>query len=105
MLMTSVLSGERLVPPILKTNNLEINKSKTEKYIINVKKRSLESLKKCKYLGSRLDTITGIMQIKILMITNYNILENLFKSKYISDGLKIKLFTTHIECINLNYGH
>ena len=41
------------------------------------------------------------MQGKILTITSYNILEYLFKSKKISEKLKIKLFTTHIECIIL----
>ena len=109
--MASVLSGqtkqihqvERLTPPMLKTNNLETNKSKTEKCNINVKKRNNESWnwKKCKYVGSRLDTKTDKMEIKILMTTNYAILENFFRSKHISKKLKIKLFTTHIECIFL----
>ena len=43
MRKASVLSGEQLIPPMLKTNNLEINKTKTEKYNINIKKRSDES--------------------------------------------------------------
>ena len=52
--MTSVLSGqmnqkihqvEKLTSLVLKTNNLEINKSKTEKYDINVKKINSKSWK------------------------------------------------------------
>ena len=63
---------ERFIPPMLNTNNLEINKSKIEK------KRNDELWKKCKCVGSRIDTKTDIIQRKILMTTNYNILENLF---------------------------
>ena len=57
---------------MLNKNNLEINKSKIEK------KRNDELWKKCKYVGSRIDTKTDILPRKIMMTTNYNILENLF---------------------------
>ena len=63
---------ERFIPPMLNKNNLEINKSKIEK------KRNGELWKKCKYVGSRIDTKTDILQRKIMMTTNYNILENVF---------------------------
>ena len=87
---------------MLKINNLEINKSKTKKkHNINVRKRNDESWKKCKYLGSRLDTKTDIMQRKILTTTNYNILDYLLKSKHIPEKLEMKLFITHTECIFL----
>ena len=92
---------ERLIPPMLETNNRQINKSKTEKYHINVERRNDDSWKKCKYLGSRLDTTTDITQRKALMTANYNTLGHIFISKHVSEKLKLKLFTTHIECIFL----
>ena len=84
---------------MLNINNLEINKSKTEKYHINVKKRNKKSWKKCRYLGSRLHIKTDIIQRKILMTMKYNILEKPFRSKCISKELKIKLLTIYIESI------
>lgn len=67
---------------MLKTINLEINESKLEKY---------------KYLGSLCNSTTNIIKRKVLTNTNYNILENLFKSKHLLEDLKIKLFTTHMK--------
>ena len=44
---TKLHQVERLIPPMLEVNSLEINKSITEKYIIGVKKRNDDSYKKC----------------------------------------------------------
>ena len=61
---TKIHQVEQRIPAILKTNVLEINKSKKEKYNINLKKRNDESWKKSKCLGSQLDTKTDIMKRK-----------------------------------------
>ena len=86
---------------MLKKNNLEINKSKTEKYHINIENKNDENWKKCKYLGSRLDTVTDIKQRKILLNTNYSTLQKCFESKHVSEEIKLRLFTTHLESIFL----
>ena len=86
---------------MLERNNLKINKDKTEKFHINTEKKDEETWKKCKYLGSRLDTETDINIRKGILSTNYNTLEKCFNSKHLSEEIKIRLFTTHIESIFL----
>ena len=61
---TKIHQVEQLIPTILKTNILEINKSKKEKYNINLKRRNRKSWKKSKCLGSQLNTKTDIMKRK-----------------------------------------
>ena len=80
---------ERILTPMLKTNNLEINKHK-KKYYINAKNTSNESRKKCKYLRSWINTATDKLQRKVLITKNYNMLKNFLKSKYLLKKLNEK---------------
>lgn len=98
---SKINQAERIVPQMLKINNLQINNDKTEKYHINTERKDEIDWKKCKYLGSRLDTETDINIRKGILSTNYNTLEKCFTSKYPSEETKLRLFTTHIESVFL----
>ena len=60
---------KKTVPPALKDRNLFVNKSKTEKY--EVKRNGSEEWKKCKYVGSLLDTEHDITMQKELANNTY----------------------------------
>lgn len=78
-----------IIPNVLKNKHLTINEDKTEQYSIS-KNNDDENWKKCKYLGSYLDTETDISRRKILAIQAYN------KYKHILESNKIFLSTRKI---------
>ena len=57
--------------------------------------------KKCKYLGSLLDTEHDISRRKILATTAYNQLKQIFESKKVQIPTKVRLLKSHIESIFL----
>ena len=87
------------VPTILKDKNLKVNEGKTEEYQIG--KGESDDWKKCKYLGSLLDTEKDIKRRKILAIDAYRKLRNIFESKKISLEVKLRLMRSHIQSIFL----
>ena len=81
---------EKETPDKIKERNLNVNRGKTEKYAINREVTDNGPWKKCKYLGSLLDTNEDIKRRKGLAISAYNKLEHIFKSNI---NLKIKIRT------------
>ena len=82
----------------LSNRNLNINKAKTEKYKID---GTEDSWKKCKYLGSYLDTVSDITRRKQLSNVAYNSQKITLESKKLSPKTKIRLFRAYIESIFL----
>ena len=60
------------------------------------------SWKKCKYLGSLLDTEEDINRRKILAISAYNQLKHIFESKRASLDVKVRLLNSHVRSIFLH---
>ena len=79
-------------------NGLKINNSKTEKYVIN---RQTHDWKKCKLLGSLLDTEEDIKRRKILATNASNNLMHLFENNLLTVNTKLRLIDTYIEPIFL----
>ena len=77
---------------------LKINNSKTERYTIN---RQQHEWKKCKLLGTMLDTTEDIKRRKLLATNAANNLQHLFQNTDLTINLKSKLITTYIEPIFL----
>ena len=78
---------------MLKENNLIINESKTEEYVIG---EGEELWKKCKFMGSKIDTAEDIKARKGITIGVYRKLENIFKSRKIGNEIKLKVYKTYI---------
>ena len=88
---------KKVVPSKLKEKNLQINKTKSEEYVI--KRGGEETWKNCKYLGSFLDTDKDINRRKILATNTYNQLKYIFDNKKTSKQTKLRIFKSHIESI------
>ena len=70
------------VPPIPGERNLQANESKTEEYVVT--RGGDDSWRKCKYLGSLLDSENDINKRKILSLSAYNQLKYIFENKGVS---------------------
>ena len=90
---------KRTIPTRLKERNLFVNNEKTEEY--NIKREGTDSWKKCKYLGSLLDTEQDIKRRKCLAIDTYNNFRNIFQSKNNSTETKMRIFTAFVNSIFL----
>ena len=86
------------IPTHLKSRNLIINETKTEEFKIN---RQTSEWKKCKYLGTLLDTKEDIQRRKSLAITAANKLNDIFQNKRLTITTKITVFKTYIISIFL----
>ena len=64
-------------------------------------RKSDKSWKKCKILGSLLDTDEDIKRRKGLAIDGFKTLENIFKSKHISEVIRLRIFKAYVESIFL----
>ena len=82
----------------LSNRNLIINKGKTEKYKID---GTEDNWKKCKYLGSCLDTMSDFARRKQLSNVAYNSYKTTLESKKLSLKTKVRLFRAYIESIFL----
>ena len=89
---------ERL-PAWLNKKNLQVNKSKTEE--CTIKRNGQTDWKRCKYLGSLLDTEEDIKKRKTLAITTYTKLKNILESKSTSMTTKIRILKVYIESVFL----
>ena len=76
-----------------------INESKTEEYAII--RQGNEKWKKCKLLGSLLDTEKDINRRKILAIDAFKTLHNIFDSRKISNAVKIRTFNAYVASVFL----
>ena len=92
----------------LNKKTLQVNKSKTEEHTI--KRSGQTDWKRCKYVGSLLDTKEDIKQRKALVIATYNKLKNILENKLTSMKTKIKnskslcrkCFPIHFRIVNLD---
>ena len=89
---------ERLMPEMLKENNLYVNPTKTEKYTIS-RTSNGSWKKKCKLLGSLLDSDKDIKRRKGLAIDSFKTLENIFKSRHIGEVIRLRIFKAYVESI------
>ena len=93
------------VPPMLREAHLKVNESKTEEYAIPLPKRNqilqehsytkhpdTNGWKKCKLLGSFIDTETDINHRKAKIINNMKNSKEIYKSKHLSISTKIRYF-------------
>ena len=91
---------ERMIPQMLQDEGLYINKSKTERFKIS--RNSDTNWKKCKYLGSLLDTEEDIKRRKGLAQDCFKTFENILtKSKQTSEVIRLRVFKTYVESIFL----
>ena len=88
---------ERIIPNMLNEYDLIINKGKTEKYEIS--RKSNDDWKKCKLVGSLLDSSNDINRRKVLIIDTFKTYENILKSRKISEKVKIRIFETYLESV------
>ena len=91
------------VPKQLKHFNLQINLSKTEEYQIpdDPTTPAKQSWKKCKLLGTLLDSVENIKRRKALALDTITAHKHIYKSKKLSIATKIRHFNTFIEPIVL----
>ena len=87
------------LPKILEEGGLMINHDKTEKYEIS--RTSDTSWKKCKLLGTLLDTSQDIKRRKGLAIDAAKTLKHVFKGKKVWTSTKSRTFDTYITSIFL----
>ena len=71
---------------------------KTEEYTIS--RNSSDEWKKCKILGSLIDTISDINRRKALTVNAYTKFNNIFNSRKVSTIIKIR---TYVQCVLLTY--
>jgi len=93
-------SIEKDIPDILKDRNLNINKSKTEKYTVTNKTEDQE-WRKCKYVGSLLGTEEDIQRRQNLTNIAYSSLKPTFNSKRVSEEVKLRIFSALLQSIFL----
>lgn len=87
------------IPKKLEERNLQVNQSKTEEYII--KRNGDEKWKKCKYLGSLLDTENDIKRRKQLAMVAFNQYKHSLTSKHIELKTRIRILNAYITSIFL----
>ena len=88
------------LPTTLIKRDLQINTTKTENF--HISRKNCDHLwKKCKYLGTILNTENDLVRRKTLAITAANSLTHIFQSKNISRNTKVTAFNTYISSIFL----
>ena len=90
---------KRMIPPMLAEGQLIINNKKTEEYFISMD--SGEEWKKCKLLGSYIDTQKDINRRRGLTIDAFTSLKHIFQSRKVSKVIKLRVFKAYIEPIYL----
>ena len=90
--------NEMTLPTKLSLRNLTINDTKTEKY--EIKRNGKEDWKKCKFLGSLLDTEEDIKRRKGLAIAAINTMKEIFYGK-LDLKIKVRSFNCYISSIFL----
>lgn len=90
---------EKEAPLRLKSRNLNVNQSKTERYC--VKRNGNEDWKTCKYMGSILGTEEDIKRRQILANSAYANLKSIFSDNQVSTNTKLRIFNALVESIFL----
>lgn len=94
-----IAAVERKATEVLRERNLTVNISKTEKH--HIRRNGNTSWKKCKYLGSLLDTEQDITRRKVLSMASFNKFKDVFNSDSISHETKLKTFRAFIASVFL----
>ena len=87
-------------PEILEKRGLQINEDKTEKYTIS-RTNTDQTWKKCKLLGTLLDTTEDIKRRKSLAIEATKSVQSAFKNKKLWIGTKANIFDTYVSSVFL----
>ena len=100
---TVISNIKKTVPQKLVNFNLHINETKTEEYTAPdcPNTETKDSWKKCKLLGSMLDTKEDIKRRKSLVNNAMKKYRNTYKSKYLSMEQKIRHFNMYIQSVML----
>ena len=83
-------------PTLLAQRNLHINHTKTEEYSVNIESKEGD-WRKCKYLGSLLDTSCDIRRRKQSAMTAYQRLKPVFQDRSLPPKQKAAIFTALIS--------
>ena len=87
------------IRPKLENRNLHINETKTEEY--EIKRNGSENWKKCKLLGSLLDTDKDIYRRKCLAIASINNMKYIFCNQKLNVNIKTRVFNCYVSSIFL----
>lgn len=87
------------VPQTIKKRNLLVNNEKTEEYEIS--RTGSDDWKKCRLVGSLIDTTCDINRRRGIAIGAYNKLKKILESKKVNDKLKIRVLNTYVKSIFL----
>ena len=90
---------KRTVPEKLKSRNLQVNQNKTEEH--SIKRNGGEQWKKCKYLGTLLDTDEDIKRRKQLANVSFIQYKDILTSKKVELKIRLRLFNAYISSIFL----
>ena len=90
---------KEVIPDKLKRSNLMVNNGKTEEYKIS--SNGDPAWKKCKCLGSLLDSEEDIKRRKGLAIDTYNKLKYIIENKKTSRRTKKRVFKAYVESVML----
>ncbi len=90
---------KKVVPEKLKRSNLMVNAGKTEEYSIS--SDGDPAWKKCKYLGSLLDSQEDIKRRKSLAVATYNKLKHVLENRKTSRCTKMRIHKVYIESVML----
>ena len=85
---------EKAVPKALEERNLFVNKSKTEFYTIS--RNSSDDWKKCKLVGSKLDSKEDIKHRKSLAHSAFNKWASVLCNRKTSNNFKVRLFSAFV---------
>lgn len=95
---TTVNNTLKDIPIQLQKQDLEINKEKTEKYVLS---KTKEEWKQCKVLGSKLGTKEDIANRKRLSLAMMNKHHHIFNNNKVSTNTKIRVFNAYISPVFL----
>ena len=82
------------IPEYLASRNLMINLTKTEEYEID---KATDEWKKCRYLGSLLDSEEDIKRRRLLVKISYDRIRPALEDKKLDNEIKISIFNTMIS--------
>jgi len=91
---------EKDIPKVLKERNLNINDTKTEKFVVNSSVQNT-NWRECKYVGSLLGTNEDIKRRTELTNIAYSSLKTIFNSKKVNEDTKLRIFNALLESIFL----
>ena len=95
----SIENVKQQIPSALEKRNLLINQEKTEEY--RIRKDSEMEWKKCKYLGSMLDSTEDIKRRKRLASGAMDKIKHIFKDQRLSTDIKMRAFNAYTSSVFL----